>query len=402
MTQVVSENLRNNRGILVANLLHFGRMLRASGIPVSSQQIYELGEGIAQIDLSRKDDFYCTSRAFLLHDIEKIRLFNIVFDLFWSHQIKAMLEFFIGHQSSDFQSKEIIDSQSENLITQSDIDPSIDSINEEKDDPNRDEAKINPMYSSMEVLYQKDFSKYNEAELLEAKKLIKKLVWQVDHQWTRRRIRSTKKSHFLDFRRSIRNNMLNGGELLDLEWQRRKLRPRSLVFLFDISGSMEIYSKILLQFLYSLVQNIRRVEAFAFATRLTRITPALRKDDIEIVLNTLSVLIYDWSGGTRIGESLKTFNFRWARRILSRGAIVVIISDGWDRGDIGLLELEISRLKRSASRLIWLNPVAGSPDYEPLVRGIQTVMPFVDDFYPLHNLQSLDVLAKRLGSLGFN
>jgi uncharacterized protein with von Willebrand factor type A (vWA) domain len=221
----------------------------------------------------------------------------------------------------------------------------------------------------------------------------------LDQQWTRRRIRAFKKTHLLDFRRSFRTSMTYGGELFDLEWRRRKFRPRPLVVLCDISGSMENYSKILLHFLYSLVQNSRRVEAFAFATRLTRLTPTLRRKNVDSVLNGLSTLIYDWSGGTRIGESLKAFNYQWARRVLSRGVIVVIISDGWDRGDIGLLKREVSRLKRSSSHLIWLNPVAGSQDYEPLVRGIQTVLPFVDDFFPFNNLQSIRTLAGKLSSI---
>ena len=399
MKQALHDESRSNQGFLLTNLLHFGRMLRESGIPVSSQQIFELAEGITYIDISQKEDFYNTTRAYLLYGIDFLDKFNIVFDLFWSHQIKAMMEFFVGHQSVDSKSIGGLDTQDENNIPQNGIDPSIISSQDKNIYTYLDEAKVNPIYSPLEALYQKDFSEFDEGELIEAKKIINNLFWQLDQQWTRRRIRAFKKTHLLDFRRSFRTSMTYGGELFDLEWRRRKFRPRPLVVLCDISGSMENYSKILLHFLYSLVQNSRRVEAFAFATRLTRLTPTLRRKNVDSVLNGLSTLIYDWSGGTRIGESLKAFNYQWARRVLSRGVIVVIISDGWDRGDIGLLKREVSRLKRSSSHLIWLNPVAGSQDYEPLVRGIQTVLPFVDDFFPFNNLQSIGTLAGKLSSI---
>jgi uncharacterized protein with von Willebrand factor type A (vWA) domain len=167
----------------------------------------------------------------------------------------------------------------------------------------------------------------------------------------------------------------------------------------DISGSMERYSKIFLYILYALVQRSHRIETFVFGTRLTRITPALRKKSIDLVIDNLSNSVFDWSGGTRIGESLREFNFLWSRRVSSQESILIIISDGWDRGDIALLDKEVGRLRRSVHRIIWLNPIAGSPDYQPLVKGMQTVLPYVDDFYPLNNLSTLESLAERLSSL---
>jgi hypothetical protein len=158
----------------------------------------------------------------------------------------------------------------------------------------------------------------------------------------------------------------------------------------DISGSMESYSRLFLYFMYTLVNINKNIETFVFGTQLTRITPALRHKNIEEVLDRVTGLALDWSSGTRIGASLKSFNYHWARRVLSRGAIVIILSDGWDRGDIPLLEREISRLKRSVSKLIWLNPLLGSAEYQPLVRGIRTVLPYVDEFLPFHNLSSLE------------
>jgi uncharacterized protein with von Willebrand factor type A (vWA) domain len=165
---------------------------------------------------------------------------------------------------------------------------------------------------------------------------------------------------------------------------------------------MEAYSRLFLHFIFALAQETRRIEAFVFGTRLTYITPALRQGDVDAAVQKMSELVLDWSGGTRIGGSLRTFNYRWSRRVLGRGAVAVIISDGWDRGDLDLLEREMGRLRRSVSRLIWLNPLSGASDYQPLVGGIQTALPYVDEFLPLHNLMSLGQFAGRLGSLGGN
>ncbi len=163
---------------------------------------------------------------------------------------------------------------------------------------------------------------------------------------------------------------------------------------------MERYSRLFLDFIYALAQETRQIEAFVFGTRLTHVTPALRYNDVDTAVSKMSELVLDWSGGTRIGESLRTFNYQWSRRVLGRGAVAIVISDGWDRGNIDLLEREIARLRRSVSRLIWLNPLLGAPDYQPLVRGIQAALPYVDDFLPLHNLLSVKALAAQLGQLG--
>jgi uncharacterized protein with von Willebrand factor type A (vWA) domain len=230
--------------------------------------------------------------------------------------------------------------------------------------------------------------------------LIQGLVWRLDQRLTRRVVRAPKRTGYLDLRRAVRGNMKYGGEILKLAWRRRKSKPRPLVVICDISGSMEAYSRLFLHFIYALAQETRRIEAFVFGTRLTYITPALRQGDVDTAVQKMSELVLDWSGGTRIGGSLRTFNYRWSRRVLGRGAVAVIISDGWDRGDLDLLEREMGRLRRSVSRLIWLNPLSGAPDYQPLAGGIQTALPYVDDFLPLHNLMSLGQFAGRLGSLG--
>jgi uncharacterized protein with von Willebrand factor type A (vWA) domain len=175
------------------------------------------------------------------------------------------------------------------------------------------------------------------------------------------------------------------------------------VVIADISGSMERYTRLLLQFVYSLGRGLhQRVEAFVFSTRLTRITHQIRERDVEGAFQRIARLVPDWSGGTRIGEALQTFNYDWSRRVLGQGAVVLLISDGWDRGDPALLGTEIARLQRSCHRLIWLNPLLGSEQYEPLTRGMQAALPYIDDFLPVHNLASLEDLASLLQCSGEN
>jgi len=185
-----------------------------------------------------------------------------------------------------------------------------------------------------------------------------------------------------------------------MAWREPRTRQRPLVVLCDISGSMERYSRILLQFVHTISDGLHDVETFVFGTRLTRITRLLREKDIDDAIAAVSKQVIDWSGGTRIGEAIKDFNFLWGRRVLGRGAVVLLISDGWDRGDPQLLSREMSRLQRSCYRLIWLNPLLGSPGYQPLTQGMQAALPNVDDFLPVHNLASLEQLGEKLTSLG--
>jgi uncharacterized protein with von Willebrand factor type A (vWA) domain len=205
----------------------------------------------------------------------------------------------------------------------------------------------------------------------------------------------------IDLRRTLRKSFNYGGEVLIWAWLEPKFKQRPLVVIADISGSMERYTHLLLHFLYSLSEGLpQRVESFVFSTCLTRITRQLKAKDIDRALQQVSSAVPDWSGGTRIGEALKAFNYLWGRRVLGQGAIVLLISDGWDRGSADLLRVEVARLQRSCHRLIWLNPLLGSEAYQPLARGMSTALPYIDDFMPVHNLASLEDLAQHLQSIG--
>ena len=394
----VYEEGPDSNGHLLANLLHFGRLLRQVGIAVGTRQIYELAQGLTYIDFTRSDDFYHAARCFLVHKSDELDVFDRAFDLFWSRQIQFTVELGLAHQRRrvDGLVEELPESDQVVLNKRADSDMPL-TVEEDADPPG--ETRVSPTYSPLEILLRKDFADFTEEELDTAKRLIQSLVWRLDRRLTRRVVRTAKRGRYLDLRRSVRKNMKYSGEILQLAWRRRKSKPRPLVVICDISGSMERYSRLFLHFIYTLAQETRRVEAFVFGTRLTHITPALRHNDVDTAVHKMSELVLDWSGGTRIGESLRAFNYQWSRRVLGRGAVAIIISDGWDRGDIDLLEREVSRLRRSVSRLVWLNPLLGAPDYQPLVRGIQAALPYVDDFLPLNNLVSLEQFARRLGSL---
>jgi uncharacterized protein with von Willebrand factor type A (vWA) domain len=267
------------------------------------------------------------------------------------------------------------------------------------DDGDEDDLSSQPnvllAYSQDEILRHKDFEAYTPDETQRARRLMQQIRWNIARRRTRR-FEGNPVGRFLDLRRTIRQNLRNGGEVFSLAHRRLRTRPRSLVLICDISGSMDRYSRTLLQFLHTVEHGLDRVESFVFATRLTRVTHELRTRDPGTALSEVGRTVQDWSGGTRIGEALRIFNYTWSKRVLGRGAIVMIISDGWDRGDIAMLREEMERLQRNCYRLIWLNPLLGLPSYQPLTQGIQAALPYVDDFLPVHNLDSLEALGRHL------
>ncbi len=249
------------------------------------------------------------------------------------------------------------------------------------------------------MLKDKNFGDFSEAELELARRLMERMRWRSARRLTRRSERAPR-GRRLDLRRTVRRAFSTAGETLSWARKERKLKPRPLVLICDVSGSMERYTRLLLQFLHTVSHGTgASVETFVFATRLTRITPSLRRRRVVDALARVADDVADWSGGTRTGESLASFNRAWARRVLGRGAVVLIISDGWDRGDVEQLGKEMARLHRTSYRLMWLNPLLGSPNYRPLTRGMQAALPHLDDFLPVHNLNALEALVDRLAGL---
>ena len=381
-------------GNLLHNLLLFGRVLRALGIDVNPGRMIDLVSALEFIPIGSRTDFYFAARGLLVQRKEDIEAFDEAFEFFWRRRgrnLSSMDLRALGEKRKYRRPKFAPPPLQEPKSQQSGNDQSA-----RDDQPPVIQATLT--YSEREVLRQKDFSELTPAELDAVKMMMAEIVWRVRERETRR----LKPGHgrLLDLRRTIRRNLRYGGEMFDLARRERKMKPRPLVIIADISGSMERYTRLLLLFTYGLANALQqKVEAFVFSTRLTRITRQLKERDLERALREVSRTVPDWSGGTRIGDVLRTFNFEWGRRVLSGGAFTLVISDGWDRGDPAILGEEIARLQRNSRRLIWLNPLLGSPDYEPLTRGIQAALPFIDDFLPVHNLASLDDLANHLSRI---
>ncbi len=252
-------------------------------------------------------------------------------------------------------------------------------------------------YSAAEISRTRDFADFTDAELARATALLAALPWHLGVRRTRRW--EAAQGTAIDLRVLARRNLMRGGDPLELPRRRRREAPRPVVVLADVSGSMERYSRVLLHFAYGLAHGAGHVESFVFATRLTRVTRGLTARGAERALSRLVERLQDWGGGTRIGDALRTFNVQWARRVMRHGPVVLIVSDGWDRGDPELLARELARVRRSCRRLVWLNPLLGSANYQPLTRGMQAALRHVDDFMPAHNVASLEDLARHLCEL---
>lgn len=371
-------------GQLLRNLLLFGRMLRALGVEVTPTQIVDLVDSLHHVEIGRRTDFKHAARSVLINHREHLPLFDTAFDLFWAARNEGeLLELDLSTLLQQEQQSEV------EIYRRT---PSANEIEDAGEEPEEEQVLT---YSNRELLRQKDFARLDDRELASVQQMMQTIHWQLEPKRTRRMVRAHR-GQVIDLRRTMRQTLQYGGEVLRFTYKERKEKRRPVVLICDISGSMERYSRVLLQFIYIVTSRLDRVESFVFSTRLTRITRQLRRRNIDDALREASAVVNDWAGGTRIGEAIRIFNYDWARRVLNQGAVVMIISDGWDRGDIEILGREMDRLHRSCHRLIWLNPLLGAEDYQPLVRGIQAAMPHIDDFLPVHNLASLEQLAELL------
>jgi uncharacterized protein with von Willebrand factor type A (vWA) domain len=381
-------------GHLLRNLLLFGRLLRRLGLDVSHGRMTDLARALEHVEIGRRGDVYHAAHALLVHRREDMPLFDAAFEAFWrpprtgatALDLRAM-----GERRRFRRPRFAADPTA----------PRASGGDPPRESEDRPPELLRPVlsHSAREVLRHKDFAELTAEELDEVRALVHHLGLHLGERLTRRARAGG--GPRLDLRRTLRRSMRRGGEVLEWAYREPRSKPRPLVVLADISGSMERYTRLLLLFAYGLAASLpQAVESFVFGTRLTRVTRELAGRDPDGALAAASRRVPDWSGGTRIGEALRAFNFAWGRRVLGRGAVVLIISDGWDRGDPAALREEMARLQRSCHRLIWLNPLLGGADYEPLARGIQAALPFTDDFLPAHNLASLEELARRLETLG--
>ena len=368
--------------ILTRNWLHFGRILRGLGFDAGPARMLPFLTALTVIDIGRPDDLRTAVRIHFARRRDDLRLLDRALGAFLGAPTGAAVTV-PSAEVRETQPGETATLTGRQLKVLDDVDAA----------EGAEEMEV-ASYSRVEVLRERDFDTLTEAEMAEVRRLIR--LMRLPAGLTRSRRARPGGRDRLDIRRLLRRSLRFGGELLVFSWKSPTQRPRPLVLLCDISGSMERYTRLLLNFTYALKTASTRVEAFVFATRLTRITHLLRSHDIDAALNRVMASVDDWSGGTRIGEAIETFNRRYARRVLSHGATVAIISDGWDRGDANQMRSAIARLQRSCHRLIWMNPLVGAPGYEPLTLGLQAALPFVDDFLPAHNLANLEALGALL------
>ena len=377
---------------LLHNLLHFTRLLHRLGLDVQAGRAREVAAALAHVDVGRRADFFHTLRSLLIHRADDLAAFDEAFRVFWRRP------------HGDWTEKDLSAMGEKRRSGAPEYESEApESKAEGEGGEHRTRYQVERMavlsYSNRESLYAKDFEQFTEDELTAAQRMMADLDWDLGQRTSRRW--TPGRGPALDLRRAVRANMRYGGELIDLPERRRKTKRRPLILLCDVSGSMERYSRMLLHFVHALTGGGRlgRVESFVFATRLTRVTRELVARKAEVAVPRLPRTIADFGGGTRIGDAVRTFNVEWARRVRGQGPVVLLISDGWDRGDPERLRTELARLQRSCHRLIWLNPLLGSPDYVPLTRGMQAALPCIDDFLPVHNLASLEALARHLNSL---
>ena len=373
---------------LLQNLTLFGRLLRGIGLPVSTARMLDLAQALPLIEVFRREEFHAAARALLTHRREDLELFDAAFSLFWETPPEKWTRARLPGMTIRKQRSAVTPATFRPLTGSGSGGPD--------DQPPRPFARRT--WSDREALENRDFSDLDEEELREVRALIRDAGWQA----ARRRVVRFRPggSRSLDLRRTLRGGLRSGGEWVRLERRRRREKPRPLIVLADVSGSMEQTARVLLHFLYGLSHgSAGRVEAFVFATRLTRITRKLADRRVDRALREASEAVRDWSGGTRIGEALHHFNLEWARRLPTSSAVVLLVSDGWDRGDPALVASEMERLRGLAWRIVWLNPLLSDEGYEPLTRGMTAALPHIHDFLPVNNLASVRSLADHLARL---
>lgn len=369
------------------NLVSFGRTLRATGIGVTPGQVADAVRALAWIGVDDRDEVFRATRAMMVTRHEDLALFETVFNRFWRHPEDALAR---GRRRSPAPRDR---RRSERFTIATYMAADATAHLEERDVGDRAGT-----YGAEERLRRKRFAEMTQDELEAARRLLTRMRWSASLRVTRRRVRDLRGPE-VDLRRVLRHAARLGAMPARLPRRRRSEKQRPVVLLADVSGSMERYSRLVLHFFHAMVRSLRDVETFVFGTRLTRITPQLRLRNVDRALEEASGEVVDWAGGTRIGSCLGDFNRQWARRVLRRGAVLVVISDGCDRGDPDELAREMRHLQHRCHRLVWLNPHLGHGEYAPRVAGMRVALPFVDDFLPVDDVQSLVAFSDALARL---
>jgi uncharacterized protein with von Willebrand factor type A (vWA) domain len=364
----------------------FATMLRVSGVEVPVSNVIEYAQALGVVGLDRRESVYWAGRATLLQRPEDVGIYDSVFSLFFDRAeplpplqavvpLAVPLDFAADDDGGDDSGDESdTDADSRNVVR----------------------------YSAAELLRHRDFAAYSDADWAEARRLLAQLRPITSRRRSRRLAPTKHDRGEPDIGRTLRRSLGSGGEPFDRAWRSASLRPRRTVLLVDISGSMEEYARGFLRFAHAAIsaRNSGLVEVFVLGTRLTRITRPLSWRDPDVALAEAGRAVTDWYGGTRLGEGLKAFNDEWGVRGMARGAVIVILSDGWDRGEPEVLSAEMRRLRRVAHRIVWVNPLKASPGYAPVVRGMAAALPFLDSFVDGHSLASLENLVEVISDEG--
>jgi hypothetical protein len=382
-------------GKLAANIMHFARVLRGAGLPVGPASVLDALDAAQSGSLRTRDDFYWTLHAILVKRREHKELFDQAFHVFWKKP--KMLE-----QLMQLMFQQITRAGSDKpkdpgfrRLAEAMFDQETQSRRQEK--PEALELDATFSASADDILRAKDFEQMTLLEQIQARKAIALLRLQRRETRTRR-FQPDFAGERIDMRRTLRQSLRSGGDMINLARRARQTRERPLVVLCDISGSCSNYSRMFLHFLHGLVNDRHGMTVFLFGTRLTNVTRELQHLDVDEAIAKVSAAVKDWSGGTRIGATLREFNYKWARRVLTQGADVLLMTDGLERDDTAQLGKEMQRLRRSAKHIVWLNPLLRFDRFEARAAGIRAMIPYVDEFRPVHSLDSLSDLAQALGN----
>jgi uncharacterized protein with von Willebrand factor type A (vWA) domain len=377
-------------GRLAENILYFARALRAAGIPVGPGAVLDALEALSVARVGTRDDFYWTLHAVFVKRHEHTVLFDQAFRIFFRKRgyiekmIASMLpEIMPGAPKAPPPGAQRIQ---EALFS---------GLNEREQNKSEVVVDARLTVSDREILQKKDFAQMSAAEIAAAREAIARLTLPLDLVRTRR-LAPNRRGHLIDIRRTLRASMKAGGAVIDLKYLGPRVKEPPIVALLDISGSMSEYTRLFLHFLHAVTDARKRATTFLFGTRLTNVTRAIRQRDPDEALAACSANVADWSGGTRIASSLHAFNKQWARRVLTQGAVVLLITDGLERDADKMLDFEMDRLHRSCLRLIWLNPLLRFAGFEARAKGVQTMLLHVDELRPIHNLESMAELVRAL------
>jgi hypothetical protein len=385
-------------GPLVRRLTAFGRVLREAGGEVGPRRLQDALLALETVDLRSRDEAYWALRCTLVSHQKDIEAFDAAFAAFWERDPAATA----GEDRPPLPGQPTTREQDEPFGVPGEAEARerlMVAAGEEEEGGDGESSPSGSAWSAAEQLRELDFAEYTRAELRASRRLMERVARAAPMRRSRR-LEPAHDGRLLDKRRTLRAAIRTEGYPFERSWRRNRLVPRKLVFLVDVSGSMEPYARAMIMFLQAAVGAGRSVKAFTFGTRLTNVTRELEGHDPDRALANAARAVPDWAGGTRIGDNLRLFNNRYGPRGFTHGAVVVIASDGWERGDAGRLATEMARLQRSAHAVVWVNPLAGDADYKPLAEGMAAAMPHVDRFLPGQNLGSLESLGEVLEELG--